>query len=186
MLKRLLLIIMLCVPAAAWAFFKPVRIVAPELAGLSCLDDTLCIDDLSRTEEAVKLYDEALQFVDASVGAIENKPRVIFCSSDACSESFSLGRRAGMTIGTFGIVINSRGWQPFYVRHEMIHHLQNEQLGIFTAWSKPKWFFEGMAYSLSEDPRSKLSEPFEAYRSRFERWYASIGKERIWSEAGNL
>jgi len=58
---------------------------------------------------------------------------------------FGLGQRACLTIGTLGIVINSRGWKPFYVRHEMIHHLQNEQLGMLTAWTKPKWFVEGMA-----------------------------------------
>ena len=186
MLKRLLLIAMLCAPVAAWAFFKPGRVVAPELTDLSCLDDTLCIDDRSRTQEAIDLYDEALQFVDTSVDRIENKPRVIFCSSEACSEHFGLGERAGLTIGTFGIVINSRGWKPFYVRHEMIHHLQNEQLGMLTAWTKPKWFVEGMAYSLSEDPRSTLSGPFEEYRSQFEVWYRQVGKERLWTEARNL
>lgn len=186
MLKRLLLIVMLCVPVATWAFFKPVRIVAPELAGLSCFNYTLCIDDLSRAHEAADLYDEALKFVEVSVGRIEYKPRVIFCSSDACAEHFSLGQRAGMTLGTLGIAIAPRGWKPFYLRHEMIHHLQSEQLGMLIAWTKPKWFLEGMAYFLSEDPRSKLSEPFQAYRSQFERWYAGVGKERIWSEADKL
>jgi hypothetical protein len=57
MLKRLLLVGMLCAPVAAWAFFKPVRVVAPELAGISCLNDTLCTDDVSRYQEAAKLYD---------------------------------------------------------------------------------------------------------------------------------
>ncbi|MDD1621438.1 MAG: hypothetical protein LUQ11_08145 [Methylococcaceae bacterium] len=186
MLKRLLLVVMLCTPLAAWALLKPVRVVAPEWAGLSCVTDTLCTDDVSRTLEAAALYDEALTFVDVALGAIDNKPRVIFCGSDACSESFGLGRRAGMTIGTFGIVINTRGWKPFYVRHELIHHLQNERLGMFVAWTKPEWLVEGMAYALSEDPRQKLSEPFQQYRSEFENWYATVGKERIWSEAGKL
>jgi hypothetical protein len=186
MLKRLLLVVTLCLPVAAWAFFNHVRIVAPELAGLSCPSDTLCIDDLSRTQEAVDLYDEALTFVEVSVDRIKYNPRVIFCSTNACSERFGLGQRAGITLGTFGIAIAPRGWKPFYVRHEMIHHLQNEQLGMFMAWTKPKWFLEGMAYSLSEDPRSKLSEPFQEYRLQFEHWYAGVGKERIWSEAGTL
>lgn len=186
MLKHLLLLAMLCTPLAAWAFFKPVRVVAPEWAGLVCVNDTLCVDDVSRVQEAAALYGEALSFVDAALGAMQHKPRVSFCSTDACSETFDLGRRAGMTIGRFGIVINARGWEPFYVRHELIHHLQNERLGLFTAWAKPKWLVEGMAYALSEDPRPKLSEPFQQYRSRFENWYAGIGKERIWNEAEKL
>ncbi len=186
MLKRLLLVTMLCTPLAAWAFFKPVRVVAPEWAGLTCVTDSLCTDDVSRSQEAEALYDEALAFVGAALGAIDNKPRAIFCSSDACSASFDLGRRAGMTIGTFGIVINARGWEPFYVRHELIHHLQNERLGMFPAWTKPKWLVEGMAYALSVDPRQTLSEPFQQYRSEFEKWYAGVGKERIWTEAAKL
>ncbi len=186
MLKRLLLIGLLCAPAAAWAFIKPVRVVAPELTGLFCVNDALCTDDVSRYQEAAKLYDEALHFVGSSVGSIENKPRVIFCTSDACFQSFGLRKQAAATIGTFGIVISPRAWEPYYVRHEMIHHLQNEKLGIFATWTKPKWFIEGMAYSLSEDPRPNLSEPFERYRSQFENWYRLVGEERLWTEARNL
>lgn len=186
MLKRLLLLGVLCIPVAAWAFFKPVRVVAPELAGLSCISDIICTDDVSRYQEAAALSDEAFHFVDSSVGSIEKKPRVIFCSSQACFQSLGLGKRSAATIGTFGIVISPRAWKPYYVCHEMIHHLQDEKLGMFKAWRDPKWFIEGMAYSLSEDPRSKLSEPFELYRSQFEVWYKLVGKERLWTEARNL
>lgn len=185
MLKRLLLVGMLCIPVAAWAFFKPMRIVAPELTGLSCFGN-ICTDDVSRHQEADALYDEALRFVGSSVGSIEKKPRVIFCSSETCFQSFGLGKRSAATIGTFGIVISPRAWKPYYVRHEMIHHLQNEKLGMIKAWREPKWFMEGMAYSLSEDPRPKLSEPFEQYRSQFESWYTQVGKERLWAEARKL
>lgn len=186
MLKRLLLIGMFFTPVAAWAFFKPVRVVMPGLAGLSCIRDILCTDDLSRYQEAAKLYDEAWHFVDSSVGSIKNKPRVIFCSTDACFQSFGFRKQAGVTIGIFGIVISPRAWKPYYVRHEMIHHLQNEKLGMIKAWNEPEWFMEGMAYSFSDDPRPKLSEPFEQYRSQFEDWYREVGKGRLWTEARNL
>jgi len=186
MLKRLLLIAVLCTPVAAWAFIKPVRVIAPELNGLSCISDTVCTDDVSHYQEAAKLYDEALRFVDSSVDSIKNKPRVIFCNSGACSQSFGLGKRSAVTIGTFGIVISPRAWKPYYVRHEMIHHLQNEKLGMFKVWRDPEWFIEGMAYSLSEDPRPKLSEPFEQYRSQFNQWYKQVGRSRLWEEARKL
>ncbi|CAA9891782.1 conserved hypothetical protein [Candidatus Methylobacter favarea] len=78
----------------------------------------MCTDDVSRFQEAAKLYDEALHFVDASVGSMENKPRIIFWNSDTCFQSFGLGKHAGATIGTFGIVISPRAWQPYYVRHK--------------------------------------------------------------------
>jgi len=186
MLKRLLVLSMLFIPAAAWAFFKPIRIIAPELTGIYCINDTLCIDDVSRHQEAIALYDEALNFVDTRVGLIEKNPRITFCSTKNCLESFGLERRAGITMGAFGIVISPRAWRPYYVRHEMIHHLQNEKLGMINAWREPKWFMEGMAYSLSEDPRPKLSEPFELYRSKFNDWYKQVNKEQLWAEASNL
>lgn len=186
MLKRLLLMGLLFIPVAAWAFAKPIRVAAPGLAEVSCISDTLCTDDVSRLREIVGLYDEALRFVDASVGVIQNKPRVIFCGADACAQFFGMGQRAGVTVGTFGIAISPRAWKPHYVRHEIIHHLQNEKLGIVRAWFKPTWFMEGMAYSLSEDPRPKLSEPFEEYRARFESWYAGVGKTRLWESARSL
>jgi len=186
MLKRLLIVGMLFIPAAAWAFVKPIRIFAPELTGISCINDTLCIDDASRFQEALALYEEALNFTDTTVGLIERNPRVTFCTTENCLQSFGLGRRAGITMGTFGIVISPRAWKPYYVRHEMIHHLQNEKLGMVKALLEPKWFMEGMAYSLSEDPRPKLSEPFEQYRVQFKGWYKQVDKEKLWAEASNL
>lgn len=186
MLKRLLLLGVLLIPAAAWAFIKPVRVVTPELAGVSCSGEFICTDDPSRRQEAAALYDEALHFVDSTVGSINKPPRITFCATEDCFQDFGLGKRSAATIGTFGIVISPRAWKPYYVRHEMIHHLQNEQLGVIKVWRDPQWFIEGMAYSLSEDPRLKLSEPFEQYRSQFKDWYKQVGKEQLWIKASNL
>jgi hypothetical protein len=185
-LKRLFIVAVLCTPAAAWAFIKPIRVFAPEWNGVSCINETICTDDISRYQEAVKLYDEALHYVDSSVGVIKNRPHVIFCDSDVCSRSFGLGKRSALTIGRFGIVISPRAWKAYYVRHEMIHHLQSEKLGILKVWRDPRWLTEGMAYSLSEDPRPKLSEPFEQYRAQFNQWYRQVGKEHLWEQASKI
>lgn len=68
----------------------------------------------------------------------------------------------------------------------MIHHIQAERLGAYKQWRSPDWFKEGMAYSLSQDPRRDLAEQFKQYRARFEAWYQSMGKERLWEEAKNI
>jgi hypothetical protein len=68
----------------------------------------------------------------------------------------------------------------------MIHRLQTQQLGTLRMYSLPGWFVEGMAYYLSEDPRPKLAEPFQSYRSKFESWYMGVGKERLWLDAKSL
>jgi len=185
-LKRLFIVAALCAPAAAWAFIKPIRVFAPAWNGVSCINDTICTDDMSHYQEAASLYDEALNYVDSSVGVIKNRPRVIFCYSEACSRSFGLGKRSALTIGSFRIVISPRAWKAYYVRHEMIHHLQNEKLGLLKVWRDPKWLIEGMAYSLSEDPRPKLSEPFEQYRAQFNQWYGRVEKSHLWEQASKI
>lgn len=69
----------------------------------------------------------------------------------------------------------------------MIHHVQNERLGSLRVWTvSPEWFIEGMAYSLSEDPRPVLSEPWQHDRRQFEAWFRQVGKEHLWQEAANL
>lgn len=187
MLKRLFLATLLVAPFAAWAFLKPVRVLAPELNGVSCVSGVICTDDPSRYAAASSLYESARQFVEAAVGPMERKPRVVFCSTDICFHSFGLGRRSAATLGTVAIVVSPRAWQLHYVRHEMLHHVQNERLGSLKAWlASPEWFIEGMAYSLSEDPRPVLSEPWQHDRSEFEAWFRQVDKDRLWEAAARL
>ncbi|TFY96164.1 hypothetical protein [Ramlibacter humi] len=185
-LKRLALVVLAIVPALAWALVKPVRVIAPEWAGVTCTTTTVCVDDTSKSAEAAALYAQAVQFVDAKVSRIPGHPRVTFCSSQACADHFGLGARSAVTVGTFGTVIGPRAWKPYYVRHELIHYLQAREFGVLRLLAKPSWFVEGMAYGLSEDPRVPLSQPFEGYRSDFLAWYRSVGKDRLWAEGSRL
>ena len=186
MLKRIVIIGLLLAPICTWAIYKPVRVLVPELNDVSCISDEICLENIEKTREANTLYRNALSFVNTAIGKISTNPRTIFCSSDECLESFGFHSPAkAKTIGIFGIVVGPRGWSELYIRHEMIHHLQSEQLGILTQWQSPRWFKEGMAYSLSEDQR-KLSEPWASYRIEFERWYRGMDKELLWIEAKKL
>ena len=186
MLKRIAFVALLALPAAAWAFIKPVRVLAPELAGVTC-HGKICVDDPARLAKATALYDEALRFVQLNVGELQSRPRAVFCSTQACSQSFGSTSRIAYTFGTFAVVISHRGWKPYFVRHELIHHLQGERLGSLRNWLfKPDWFREGMAYSMSGDPRRPLPEPLQGYRSQFEIWLQRVGKAQLWSEAEHL
>jgi hypothetical protein len=176
----------LLAPAAAWAAFKPIRVIAPELLGLHCAESGVCVEDLSSAAAAKSLYAESVAFVSSTVSPLEGIPKVIFCSSETCARSFGLGARSALTVGTVGTVIGPRAWTPYYVRHELIHQLQGQQLGVVSLWLKPSWFVEGMAYSLSQDPRQPLAEPFESWRSQFSFWYQKFGKSNLWSQAREL
>lgn len=185
-LRRLFLVAILCAPLAAWGFCKPVRLVMPTLAGMSRITGNLYSDTPSQAEDATKLYNEAFNFVGLKIGAIKSCPRVVFCANVANAQFFGLGRASAMTADPCGILIGPRAWKPYYVRHELIHHLQYEHLGLYRYHRCPAWFIEGMAYSLSEDPRVELPQPAKNYRSKFEAWMRSINKGQLWEEARKL
>jgi hypothetical protein len=173
-------------PPAAWILVKPVRVLAPTLVDVRCLSATLCIDDPVRADEAQALYAEAEAYVSANVEQIGRPPKLVFCATEACAQSFGLGARAAVTVGTLGTVIGPRAWVPYLVRHEMIHYVQGRRINVLRLLFKPRWFVEGMAYAMSGDPRVPLPEPFEAYRRAFVEWYANVGRERLWEEARRL
>ena len=178
--------IVLVVPFAAWAFAKPVRVLAPEWEGLTC-EQRICVDDPARRDQAVMLYTNALRDVEASFGTLKMHPLAVFCSTRACAQTFGFTDQNAYSFGAYAIVIGDRGWWPFFVRHELIHQLQNQRLGSLRMWLfKPTWFREGMAYSLSRDPRKELPEPLQGYRSAFDAWYQQVGPANLWTEAERL
>ena len=189
MKKALLIpvILTLLVPVAAWALYKPVRVVAPDwVENVSCVTTEICLDDESKHPEASRLYEESLYFVALTTGFFKKPPRIIFCSTEKCFQSFGFNKASAGTVGRWGIVISPRGWKDYYVRHEMIHHRQAEELGMLAVLQTPEWFIEGMAYSLSADPRQPLSEPWRSHRAQFNAWLRKAGRDRLWKEAREL
>lgn len=180
---------LIAAPFVIWFAYPPSRVFLPRLAPITCDDGPICIDDQTRRREAQQLYDEAFSFVSQNVGSFAVPPKVIFCATSECSRHFGWEGTAGYNVGVFGMVIKPKGWVAHIVRHEMIHHLQNERLGMFAAYlDKPNWLLEGMAYSLSEDPRRPLafSGDLEQQRAKFEAWYAGVGRENLWQAASRL
>ena len=65
--KRLALLLFVVLPIVAWAIVKPVRVVAPELVGISCRQLPVCVDDPSQLSSANQLYVEGLSFVSSTI-----------------------------------------------------------------------------------------------------------------------
>jgi hypothetical protein len=174
-------------PVLALALIKPWRVAAPQLvSGVNCYDGGICTDDEQRLGEARALYSAALARISEKAGAVHSRPRVIFCSASPCQKGFGLGNRAAHTVGDFGIAVAPRGWQTFYLAHELIHYRQAEEFGSIGMLWKPKWLIEGMAYSLSDDPRRPLAQPFESWRAQFESWNSPSHRAELWQAAKNL
>lgn len=183
---RIAFLLLVVVPLAAWFIVKPVRVIAPTANGMQCANKSVCVEVPDKLQEATALYSESLSFVEKSVGPIQGEPLVVFCSTQTCANQFGLGARSAVTVGTIGTVIGPNAWKAYYVRHELIHHLQGQQFGVLRRILMPSWLIEGMAYSLSEDSRSNLAEPWQQYRDQFNKWLATIGRENMWNAAGSL
>lgn len=179
---RLAFLLVVVVPVISWFSVKPIRVLAPSLVGITCTDTGVCVDDAEKFEAATALYAEANDFIRARLGTLK-KPRVIFCSTRECAASFGMEDRSALTVGTVGTVISPQAWKPYYVRHELIHQLQAQRLGVFSTLVKPGWLIEGMAYAMSDDPRSVLAQPWEQDRVQFRAWLDKVGKENMWDEA---
>jgi hypothetical protein len=160
---------------------KPSRVLMPQLFGLSCPTDHICLDDLDRLDEARRLTNDAMEYVADTLVPFEKRPRVLFCSTQECFRQFGNPAIAAQNVTTVGIVINELGWSDYILRHEMIHHVQNEVFGAANAsYLLPRWFIEGMAYTLSEDPRRPLPRTdIEGYRTEYEAW---IAEGRTWRD----
>ena len=176
------------IPVAAWAMVKPLRVIAPELLGLTCTADRICTDDPHRLAEARALLLDAQSFVAADLGPLRTRPTAVFCATAECSSRFGLGRSVALSVGTLGVAFSDKAWRPHFVRHELIHQRQNEQLGVIDAWLfKPSWLIEGMAYARSHDPRRPLPEPLESWRANYQEWERSIPRSTtLWSAAESV
>lgn len=168
---------------SVWFFYKPLRVVTPELVStITCHTPNICVDDIQKLQHARFLYTNALKDVEQIIGVFKREPCVVFCSSKECFGGFGFDKASAKTIGIWGIVVGPNGWKDYYLKHEMIHHRQAEELGVLAMIQKPAWFIEGMAYSLSQDPRLHLSEPWQSYRTEFNKWFENRKSEPLWEQ----
>lgn len=162
-----------------FVIYKPSRILIPEINGVECVTKAICIDDITRLEEAEVLVAASVVAIENDLGHLKNHPKFVLCSTQECYEKFGFKRAAAHAIGKSGIVIGPDGWLPHYVKHEIIHHWQAENIGIIRMHLVDEWLIEGMAYALSDDPRQELAPPWQAHRKKFFQWYNSIDQSNL-------
>ena len=172
-------LLLLVFPVAVFALIKPAKIILPELAGVSCVERWLCVEELTTLVDAQYIYNNAIHNVEEKLTPFEQPPKMVFCSTSKCFARFGLAKQAAASIAGFGIVIAPRGWQPHYIEHELIHQWQADNFGALSMWLAPKWISKGMAYSLSDDPRVELSEPFHSYRKHYSQAYGDLSGEAL-------
>ena len=169
----------IALPLSALTLYKQSRVTVPEWFGVTCIDNYLCLEDITKKDQAKELYEHALRLTEQRFSKLRTPPKAVFCSSIECSERFGLKKSRAFNVGTLGIIISSRGWKKYAVTHEFIHYWQSQTIGNIKMLNREYWITEGMAYSMSEDTREKLVEPFESYKIKFNNWFQSHSSESI-------
>jgi hypothetical protein len=188
LIKRSLLVVLLAalaLPLTAWSFAKPVRLLVPELNGVTC-SDSVCVDDAGRMLQAKALYEAAHEHVSAKLTPLTDRPLMVFCSTATCYRSFGGGSQRAITYPKIGSLIAPSSWAPHFARHELIHALQAQELGAMRMMRGPEWFREGMAYSVSEPPAHDMPPQFQTYRAQYEAWVIGVEAKDIWSATAKL
>lgn len=179
-LMATLFLVFSVLPVATWAFFKPVRVLAPELNGVTC-DGPVCVEDISMLPLAKGLHDTAMISVAEKLRPLASPPLAIFCATHKCYQSFG-GRGRGITVFNLGVVIAPESWQLHIVEHEFIHTLQAQELGLLGRERTPMWFKEGMPFFISTPPEFDIPEYARLWAAQYESWEKQIGRENIWRE----
>lgn len=167
---KIIIAIIILLPGSVLLLYKPSRTLFPEIFGISCRQK-ICIDNPALLDKAQQLLNTARAQLQTKHSLSISNPTIIFCSTESCKNTFGLGQRAAYTLGSLRIAIAPRGWTIYFVAHELIHYWQAENFGTLALLRAESWLIEGMAYALSDDPRTPLKQPFESYRQQFSNWY---------------
>ena len=184
-LRFTMLALVLAAPALAWAAFKPVRILAPELNGVTCRG-SVCVEKASEFARAAQLQRDAVAEVGRKLVALKHAPLTVFCSTRQCYHSFGGGMERGATLFNWGVILPPESWVPHIVQHEYIHMLQAQQLGLVGRQRTPSWFKEGMPFLVSEPPAYDLPAYARPLAARYQAWEQQVGRKGVWQAAADL
>lgn len=182
-LLRIIIIVLLSaliVISLCFIFYKPLHVVSPKIYGLRKIGPKLYIDNIDKRNDALIQYNNSIQELSTIGFKYEKYPTIIFCYDNKSYERFGFKESAARSIEGIAIILGPRGiTETYFLKHELIHYWQEKNLGIFYNLNYPKRIIEGMAYSISNDLRHPLEEPWEDYRNKFEDWYNSIDKNNL-------
>ena len=182
-LKFAALALLVAMPAIAWAAFKPIRILAPTLNGVTCVAQ-VCVEEPPKLELAQALQRNAVAAVEHKLVPLAAAPLTVFCSTRACYKSFGGGMERGATLFNWGVILPPESWVAHIVEHEYIHMLQAQQLGLLGREKTPLWFKEGMPFLISAPPAYDLPAYAVPLVAKYQAWEQQVGRGNVWQKVG--
>jgi hypothetical protein len=147
---------------------KPFRIPIAQVFGVQCID-FICYENGTDRQSVEQLYHAAANDI-SRLHLLKSRPRFIFCVTSTCYRAFGGGNERAISYPFLGTVIAPDSWQPYIVKHEMVHWLQFQEFGALGTMRKPFWLREGMAYSLSAAPAWDIPQQHSKLVLQYEAW----------------
>jgi len=139
----------------ALAFPTVAATACPGCYGLRRLPPNLYVErDLpaQRRQHVVEVMRAADRRVADFFGGRESAPRVLACLTEACYDRIGGGGERGKAVLDRALLLSPGGVNVVIASHELTHAELRARLGSRTG-QVPRWFNEGLAVLVSDDPR---------------------------------
>jgi hypothetical protein len=112
----------------------------------------------AQDRQTLDMIAAARQRVRDFYGATSSSPRVLVCSTAGCYDHIGGGGEKGQTLRDRASALSPGGANVVIASHELTHAEQFRRLG--SRYGKvPRWFNEGLAVLVSDDPRYLTAKP---------------------------
>src|SRR5712692_802002 len=101
----------------------------------------------------LELVAESEQRLTHYYGTVTSTPKLFFCSTEACFQSFGGSTNRAKSFGDYGSLFSPRGISAPIVSHERSHVELYARIDSFRMLRRvPSWFNEGLVVAVSEEP----------------------------------
>lgn len=148
------------VAGVVWAYPIAAAAVCPDCYGLEKVAPDLYVDGDATPEQRRQMVDviaAARQRVGTFYGELRSSPRFLICLSAGCYGHLGGGEK-GQTLRDQATALSPGGANVVIASHELTHAEQYRRLGS-TYDEVPRWFNEGLAVLISDDPRYLTTKP---------------------------
>ena len=109
--------------------------------------------DAQQRAQALSARAQAHAKLLAALGAVQSAPVHYFCHTNACYADFGGGLPRAKSFGAHRTLMSSFGADAATVAHEWWHAELYSRIGFWRLLQVPRWFDEGVAVWVSDDPR---------------------------------
>jgi len=181
----------LAIAPAACSTLKSAKLWAPESFGMVSIAPQIYVDpamEESARAELAEAINSARQRIRLYYGSILSDPEIIACSTEKCFQKTGGVTARAKAYGASKLLLSPRGQTAPMIAHEWSHaELHTRLNGYFEMNAIPRWFDEGLAVVVSNEPthseaiwleiqQSGIITPMLSELETREKWMAAVKK----------